>query len=88
MESGIQLLFLKIFNPPMQPKRRFALKDTFPMETMVKKTPPQIDPDTPPQLNVYVPAKFLVKCRKKNSGLRPENKGGGSKNRKKGRFLA
>ena len=27
----------KFFNPPMRPKRHFALKDTFPMETIVKK---------------------------------------------------
>ena len=27
----------KIFNPPMRPKRHFALKDTFPMETIVNK---------------------------------------------------
>ena len=27
----------KIFNPPMRPKRHFALKDTFPIETIVKK---------------------------------------------------
>ena len=25
------------FNPPMRPKRHFALKDTFPIETIVKK---------------------------------------------------
>ena len=27
----------KIFKPPMRPKRHFALKDTFPMETIVNK---------------------------------------------------
>ena len=28
--------YQKCFNPPMRPKRHFALKDTFPMETRVK----------------------------------------------------
>ena len=37
-KSGTQFFFLKKkFNPTMLPKRHFALKDTFPMETMVNK---------------------------------------------------
>ena len=38
-ESGNQkkIYHNKLFNPPMRPKRHFALKDTFPMETIVNK---------------------------------------------------
>ena len=37
-ESGIHIFFSqKFFNPSMRPKGHFALKCTFPMETIVKK---------------------------------------------------
>ena len=37
-ETRHQIFFSqKIFNPPMRPKRHFALKDTFPIETIGKK---------------------------------------------------
>ena len=36
-KSGIQKNKQKLFNPQMRTKKHFALKDTFPMETIVKK---------------------------------------------------
>ena len=37
-ESRVHFFFSQIFFNPMRPKRHFALKGTFPMEAIVKKT--------------------------------------------------
>ena len=70
-ESEIQFFFSqKFFNPPMRPKRQFALKDTFPIETIVKKKNAKIPKISKNVLSYFSKKKIEKKNGKKNISRR------------------
>ena len=60
----------KKFNPPRRPKRHFALKDTFPMETIVNKKTAKIPKISKILLSYFSKKKSKKKIYKKNSRRR------------------
>ena len=57
--------FQKKFNPPMRPKRHFALKGTFPTETIVKNNDPKIPKISKILLSYFSKKKIEKKTKQK-----------------------